>query len=32
MHTDSVYTAWLFNKYFRNIDNVGVAGWALDKN
>lgn len=32
MHTNNMYTAWLFNKYFRNVDNMGAAGWALDKN
>lgn len=26
MHTDSMYTAYFFYKYFRNIDNVGAAG------
>lgn len=32
MHTSNMYMAWIFNKYFRNIDSVGAAWWALDKN
>lgn len=32
MHTKEMYMAYLFNKYFRNVDNMGAAGWALNKN
>ena len=31
MHTKEMYKVQLFNKYFRNICNVGAAGWAQTK-